>query len=183
MGETDMHDTPWVVVSQPGGVAYQIMDRKAMDALPEEYERGAQPVEADTIRALAEKLGLDADALQRTIDQFNACVPGEGGSYDRSCPDGESTRGLWPPKSHWARRIDEPPFTGFPVTAGITFTFGGLEVTRDAQVLNQRGTPIRGLYASGDIIGLYYHHHHLSASGQTRNVVFSRLAMKHAISG
>jgi tricarballylate dehydrogenase len=181
MGETDTHDTPWVVLSQPGGVAYQIMDHKASGSLPVEYERGAPPVEASTIRSLAEKLGLDADALERTVDQFNASVRDDT-TYDLARTDGKSTHGIWPPKSHWARRIDEPPFIGLPVTAGITFTFGGLEVSCHAQVMNQRGNPIRGLYASGDIIGLYYHHHHLAASGQTRNVVFSRLAMKHAMS-
>jgi tricarballylate dehydrogenase len=180
LGETETRDTPWAVLEQPGGVAYQIMDRKGMAALPEEYQGGAAPVEAPDARSLASKLGLDPDALERTVHEFNTAVRDDI-PYDPARPDGRSTRGLWPPKSHWARRIDEPPFSAFAVTAGITFTFGGLEVNRHAQVMNQRNSPISGLYASGDIVGLYYHHHHLAASGQTRNVVFSRLAMQHAM--
>ena len=171
MGETEAHDTPWIILSQPGGVVYQIIDGQATAALPSEYERGARPVTACSLKSLAAKLGLDGEALQRTVEQFNTAVRDDV-EYDPTRPDGKSTRGLTPPKSHWARRIEQPPFMGIPVMAAITFTFGGLEVTRDAQVINQRGRAIRGLYASGDIVGLYYHHHHLSASGQMRNVVF-----------
>ncbi len=180
VGETEAHDTPWTIVSQPGGVVYQIMDAQAAAALPPEYERGARPVTACSIVSLGAKLGLDGEALERTIARFNAAVDDDV-EYDPSRPDGKSTQGLTPPKSHWARRIEQPPFIGFPVMAAITFTFGGLEVTCDAQVMNRRGQAIRGLYASGDIVGLYFHHHHLSASGQMRNVVFSRQAMKHAL--
>jgi tricarballylate dehydrogenase len=175
MGESDTRDTPWSVLSQPGGVAFQIVDRTGAALLPPEYQQGAPGIEADSVRGLAEKLGVDAAGLLRTVEEFNASVP------DDATPDGKSTRALVPPKSHWAERLDQPPFTGFPVTAGITFTFGGLEVNSHAQVMNRRGVPIRGLYASGDIVGLYYHHHHLAASGQTRNVVFSRLAAMHCM--
>ena len=82
-------------------------------------------------------------------------------------------------KSNWAARIDEPPFQAFPVTGGITFTFGGIEINGDAQVLNTGGKPIHGLFASGDILGLFFHNYP-SCTGQTRNVVFSRLAGRHA---
>jgi tricarballylate dehydrogenase len=171
LGETETRDTPWLVLSQPGGVAYQILDRKGAAALPPEYEQGAPGIESNSIACLATKLRLDPVALSRTVNEFNASL----------ARDGDATRGLVPPKSRWAQRLDTPPFTAFPVTAGITFTFGGLEISRDAEVMNRRGLPIRGLYASGDIVGLYFHHHHLAASGQTRNVVFSRLAATHAV--
>ena len=65
------------------------------------------------------------------------------------------------------------------MTGGITFTFGGLEINGDAQAVNTGGQPIRGLFASGDIIGLFFHNYP-SCTGQTRNVVFSRLAGRHA---
>jgi tricarballylate dehydrogenase len=181
-GENAAHDTPWIILSQPGGVVYQIIDARAAASLPPEYERGARPVEASSIRSLAEKLGLEGQVLEQTVANFNAAVPRDV-EYDPGRADDTSTQGLTPPKSRWARRIEHPPFMGFPVMAAITFTFGGLTVTCDAQVINRRGRAIRGLYASGDIIGLYYHHHHLSASGQMRNAVFSRLAIKHALSG
>ena len=77
--------------------------------------------------------------------------------------------------------IDTPPFLAYPVTAGVTFTFGGLHVNTDAQVLNVTGDPIEGLYASGDIMGIFYNGY-VGSTGQTRNVVFSRQAAAHAMS-
>jgi tricarballylate dehydrogenase len=179
-GETKTRDTPFEVLAQPGGVAFQIFDQKARTLLGPDYELGAPLIESDTIAGLAQKLNLDTAALERTVNEFNAAITDDV-EYDASRPDGRSTLGIVPRKSNWARRIDVPPFMGCPVTAGITFTFGGLQVNSHAQVMNSRGRPIEGLYASGDVVGLFYHHHHLAASGQTRNVVFSRLATAHAL--
>jgi tricarballylate dehydrogenase len=86
---------------------------------------------------------------------------------------------LTPLKSNWALKIETPPFFAYPVTGGITFTFGGLAVNTNAQVLNVGGHPIRGLYASGDVIGLFYHNYP-AGSGQIRNLVFSLQAGRHA---
>ena len=83
-------------------------------------------------------------------------------------------------KSNWAVKIDEPPFVAYPITGGITFTFGGLQVNPNAQVVNTGDQPMRGLYASGDILGLFFHNYP-ACSGQTRNVVFSRLAGQNAV--
>ena len=179
-GETETRDTPWEIVAQPGGVAFQIFDQKARPFLADEYQRGAALLTSASLDGLAEQLNLNAAALQRTVQEYNAAVRDDV-AFDSSRPDGRSTLGLVPRKSNWARRIDSPPFLACPVMAGITFTFGGLEVNAHAQVISARGWPIQGLYASGDLVGLFYHRHHLSASGQMRNVVFSRLASAHAV--
>ena len=100
--------------------------------------------------------------------------------FDPREPDGKATCGLVIPKSNWATRIDEPPFRAYPVTGGITFTFGGVEVNRNAQVLSTIDQPIKGLFASGDIVGLFFHNYP-SFTGQTRNAVFGRLAGKAAV--
>ena len=94
--------------------------------------------------------------------------------------DGKAAKGLAVPKSNWAIRIDEPPFRAYPVTCGITFTFGGVEVNRNAQVMSTIDQPIKGLFASGDIVGLFFHNYP-SFTGQTRNAVFGRLAGKSAV--
>lgn len=91
----------------------------------------------------------------------------------------KKTHGLVIPKSNWANRIDTPPFRAYHVTCGITFTFGGVKVNQKAQVLNSLHQPIKGLYASGDILGLFFHNYP-AFTGQTRNAVFSRLAGIHA---
>jgi len=179
-GETETRDTPWEIVGQPGAVAFQIFDEQARPFLADEYRLGAPLLESTTLAGLAEKLHLDPAALERTVREYNAAIRDDV-AFDPLRPDGRSTVGLVPRKSNWARRIESPPFLGCPVMAGITFTFGGLEVNTHAQVMSARSWPIEGLYASGDLVGLFYHRHHLSASGQMRNVVFSRLASAHAV--
>jgi tricarballylate dehydrogenase len=170
--------TGWAVLSEPGGVAYQIFDRKGAALQDVSYYQFAKPVEAGTIAELAQKIGIEPAVLTRTIEEFNAAVRDDI-PFDATKVDGRCTEGIVPRKSNWAARIDEPLFQAFPVTGGITFTFGGIEINGDAQVLNTGGRPIQGLFASGDIVGLFFHNYP-SCTGQTRNVVFSRLAGRHA---
>ena len=99
--------------------------------------------------------------------------------FNPNVKDGRSTVGLAVPKSNWANRIENPPFRAYPVTCGITFTFGGVRIDPKAQVLNSLHEPIKGLYASGDILGLFFHNYP-AFTGQTRNAVFGRLAGMHA---
>lgn len=93
--------------------------------------------------------------------------------------DGKCTVGITPKKSNWAEPVVRAPFRAYPVTTGITFTFGGLSVDTNAQVLNTSFQPIRGLFASGDVVGLFFHNYP-SCTGQTRNAVFSYLAGRNA---
>jgi tricarballylate dehydrogenase len=116
--------------------------------------------------------------LVHTVAEFNAACR-DGVAFDPTRPDGKKTAGLAIPKSNWANRIETPPYRAYPVTCGITFTFGGVKINDHAQVLNSLREPIKGLYASGDILGLFFHNYP-SFTGQTRNAVFSRLAGAHA---
>ena len=152
----------------------------------EAYLGGEQPqmidvVETSSLSELASKIGLEPAVLEHTVEEFNKAVR-EDVPFDATKLDGKSTNGIAPRKSNWAVRIDEPPFRAYTVTGGITFTFGGLQVNRKAQVLNTSIQPIQGLYASGDIVGLFFHNYP-SCTGQTRNVVFSRIAGRNAVSG
>ena len=172
--------TGWAVLSQPGAVAYQIYDQKSLPLLNKRYDF-ARPIEAATVEELARKIGIEPVVLSHTVEEFNRAVR-EDVPFDATRLDGKCTEGIVPRKSNWAARIDTAPFRAYPVTGGITFTFGGLEIDKNAQVLNTAGNPIHGLYASGDIIGLFFHNYP-SCTGQTRNAVFSRLAGRHAVKG
>jgi len=165
--------TGWAVLAQEGGVAYQIFDEQGAPLMTDRYHEGSL-VRADSVKELAVALGLDPLLLERTVDNFNAAIRDDV-AFNPSVRDGRRTTGLSPDKSNWAVRIERPPFYGMPVTAGITFTFGGLKVDERAQVHNTREEPIKGLYASGDIVGLFFHNYP-SCSGQTRNSVLSQLA-------
>ena len=99
--------------------------------------------------------------------------------FERNRQDGRRTHGLSPDKTNWAQAIDTPPYYLVPVTGGLTFTFGGLTIDGDARVIAIGGRPIPRLYATGDILGIFFHNYP-SMTGQTRNLVFGRRAGRHA---
>ena len=135
------------------------------------------PVSAETIGELAVQLGLDPGALEQTVAEYNAAVGPE--EFDPYAFDGKSTRGLEPPKSNWAFPLDSPPFVAYPLTCAITFTFGGVRTDSSARVVTAAGEPIPGLYAAGEVTGVYYHGYPAGTS-VLRSLTFGRLAGANA---
>ena len=90
------------------------------------------------------------------------------------------TRGITPPKSHWAQPLDTPPYVGFAVTTGITFTFGGLKIDDGGQVIDCEQRPIPGLYAAGELVGGIFYHNYPGGAGLMAGAVFGRLAGRSA---
>src|SRR5258706_7717729 len=165
------------ILEEPGAVAWQIYDRTGIGR--HRYPHHAATFEeAADIGELARKIGLGAEVLAHTVGEFNAACRDDV-AFDPTRQDGKRTHGLAVPKSNWAVRIETPPYRAYPVTCGITFTFGGAKVNTKAQVLSSLHEPIKGLYASGDILGLFFHNYP-AFTGQTRNAVFGRLAGIHA---
>jgi tricarballylate dehydrogenase len=162
------------VRAQPRAWAFQLFDAKTVHLLEPRYSTGT-PVVADTLAELAGLLGVDATALERTVETFNAaCGDGEFDPFRkdglRAEPDGQ------PAKSNWAQRIDAPPYTAYPVTCGITFTYGGLRIDGGARVHDVAGRPMPGLYATGEITGGFFFHNYPAGAGLMRGAVFGRLA-------
>ena len=142
-------------------------------------------ITADTLADLAHRLGLDAEALAATMRGFNAAV--QPGEFDATALDGCRTEGLDPPKTNWARTIEVPPFSGYPLRPGITFTYLGVQVNERAQVLMQDGRPTANLFAAGEIMaGNILGRGYLAGFGMTIGTVFGRIAgqeaAKHALS-
>jgi tricarballylate dehydrogenase len=162
------------ILARPGGVAFQLFDAVGERLLKAYAYRHATPARERTLPALAAAVALDPFALVRTVADYNAACP-DHAPFDPALPDGRATRGLRPAKSNWALPLREPPFSAYAVTGGITFTLGGLAVDDRARVLDGAGEPMRGVFATGDAIGLF-HGGYPSGAGQTRNVVFARLA-------
>ena len=165
------------IMQQPEGAAVQIFDAKASAHIEERYG-SAEPIGAGSIAELAAKLGVDADALKETVENFNSAS--HDGEYDLLSLDGRGTRSLDPPKSNWAIRIDRPPFTAYRVTCGITYTYGGLAIDAEARVLREDGSPIAGLYAAGEIVGGVFRHNSLRAAGLMHGAVFGRIGGSNA---
>jgi len=163
------------ILKQPGRQAFQIFDSKTVPLLRDEYRiRQATKVRAQTVDELAEGLTIDPTGLKRTVDEFNAAV--QPGDFKPSVLDGKRTVGIDPPKSNWAQCLDQPPFEGYAVTCGITFTFGGLRIDGRGQVLDTENRPIPGLYAAGELVGGLFYYNYPGGSGLMAGAVFGRLA-------
>ncbi|TDD84696.1 FAD-dependent oxidoreductase [Saccharopolyspora karakumensis] len=163
------------ILRQPGGRAFQLFDATTRPLLrAEEYD--SHPIaaaQADTLPELAEALGIDADRLARTAREFNESIV--DAEFDPAVKDGRAAH-VEPPKSNWALALDTPPYFGFAVGCGITFTFGGLHVDADARVLDASGSPIAGLFACGEMVGGLFSGNYPGGSGLTSGAVFGRLA-------
>ena len=137
---------------QPQRVAFQLFDEKTKHLLRDEYLiPQVTMVKADTVEQLADGLGIDREGLVSTVSEFNAAV--QETEYNPTILDGKRTEGITPPKSNWALPLDAPPYLGFAVTCGITFTFGGLKINNQAQVLDGEDAPVPGLYAASELVG------------------------------
>lgn len=167
------------IYEQRDGIAYLVLDAK-IEEVPnwkKSLRTNQPPIIGDTLAQLAGKIGVDPHALERTISVFNAAC--REGVYRPLELDGLSTQGLEPKKSNWARPIDKPNFRCFPIISANVFTFGGLKVNSNAQVVNADGDPVSGLYAAGESAGTYYRVYTGSTS-VLRGAVFGRIAAKHA---
>ena len=163
------------ILSQPGRVAFQLFDQRTERLLRDEYRiPQATVVRANTIPELADGLGIDRGGLVRTVEEFNASVL--PGSFDPTSLDGKRTEGIDPPKSNWALPLDRPPFLGYAVTCGITFTFGGLKIDGQARVLDTSDLPIPGLYAAGELVGGLFYENYPGGAGLMAGSVFGRAA-------
>jgi tricarballylate dehydrogenase len=163
------------ILRQPHRVAFQIFDAKVVHLLRDEYRvREVTRATADTVQGLARALGIDEAGLERTVSAYNAALgPGE---FDPARLDSKRTEGVVPPKSNWALPLDRPPFVGYAVTCGITFTFGGLRVDGQARVLDEAEEPIAGLYAAGELVGGLFYENYAGGSGLMAGSVFGRMA-------
>jgi tricarballylate dehydrogenase len=164
------------ILRQPQGVAFQIFDKKTAH-LPKGYGK-ATGAQADTLESLAEKLGLDAAPFVRTLTEFNQAV--QPGDFDHHRLDGKATKGLAINKSNWAVAIDTPPYYGYGVCCGITFTFGGLRINTGTQVLSNWEAPIKGLYACGEIVGGFFYGNYAGGSGLMQGATYGRIAGRSA---
>jgi len=165
------------ILNQPGAVAWQIFDSKTVALLEARYSTG-RPIVADTLDALVAQLGVDRVAAARTLAEYNAAAG--RGSFNPGVRDRMHTEGLALAKSNWAQKLDAPPYYAYPVTGGITFSFGGVRVNNRAQVIGTDWNPIPGLFACGEMVGGLFHNNYPGGSGLMSGAVFGRIAGRSA---
>jgi tricarballylate dehydrogenase len=167
------------IIRQPRRAAFQIFDQKVVHLLREEYRiREVTKAESPTIEGLARALEIDVAGLERTVTAFNAAV--QPGAFNPAIKDGKGTRGIPLPKSNWAQPLDSPPYVGYAVTTGITFTFGGLRITPSGEVLDAEQRVIPRLFAAGELVGGLFYNNYPGGAGLMAGAVFGRLAGRSA---
>jgi tricarballylate dehydrogenase len=165
-----------LVAGQPDQIGYSIIDAKAMGRfMPPVYP----PIRANSLRELAVKLEISPDALEKTVAGFNAAV--RPGTFDHTIQDDCVTEGITPPKTHWALKIDTPPFFGYPLRPGITFTYLGVTVDDKARMILQDGKPCKNIFAAGEIMaGNVLGKGYLAGIGMSIGTTFGRIAGEEA---
>ena len=165
-----------LIARQAGQIAFSIVDAKSAGSfMPSVFP----PIAANSIAELASLLGLPATALESTIDAFNRAV--RPGTLNLNTLDDCRTEGLSPNKTHWAQRIDTPPYWGYPLRPGITFTYLGLKVDERGRVLMLDGQPSPNVYAAGEVMaGNILLKGYLAGFGMTIGTVFGRFVGEEA---
>jgi tricarballylate dehydrogenase len=170
-----------VILGQPQQFAWQIFDAKVKAQLRDEYRiKQVTKRVGSTLEELLKNLeDTNAENALEEIRAYNKAVRADV-PFNPNVKDGRRTENLEINKSNWANTIDTPPFEAYAVTCGITFTFGGLRINTDAQVINTDGEPIPGLYAAGELVGGIFWFNYPGGSGLTNGAVFGRIAGKSA---
>ncbi len=165
-----------LLAAQPDQIGHVIIDSKTVGIfMPPVFP----PVKADSIGELAGALGLDVAQLEATVSDFNAAC--QDGNFDPTALDDCHTEGLEPVKSHWARRLDTPPYYAYSLRPGITFTYLGVKIDAAAQMIMADGSTSKNMFAAGEIMaGNVLGKGYLAGIGMTIGTVFGRIAGKEA---
>ncbi|MBU2647483.1 FAD-dependent tricarballylate dehydrogenase TcuA [bacterium] len=174
-------------LKQAGRIAFQIFDSTGNDiinAMPVDDYVGAPYTKADTITELADMLAIDEETLVKTVEDYNNAIePGGSLEYHKflGLPHDQQALSITPPKSGNAFALNKPPYYAYAVSCGITFTYGGLKVSKRGEVLNQLDKPIPGLYAAGETVGGLFYTNYPGATGLTAGAIFAKIVGANAI--
>lgn len=165
-----------LIAEQPDQTGYSLIDSKVMGKfMPSVFP----PSKAQSIEELAALVKLPVERVVATVKAYNDAV--QPGTFDQNILDDCKTSGLQPPKTHWAQRIDRPPFYAYGLRPGLTFTYLGLKVDENARVLMHDGKQSSNIFAAGEIMaGNILGKGYAAGIGVTIGTVFGRIAGREA---
>src|SRR5215468_4956730 len=167
------------ILGEPGARGYQLFDSKVLHLLEPRYST-SKPIIADTVKELIAQLDIDdKEQALRTVEEFNA-APRTSKVFDPTKKDGYATRGLVIDKTNWAVKLESPPYFAYSVTGGITFTFGGLKINENAQVIGTDWRPLPGLFTCGEMVGGLFYDNYPAGTGLVSGATFGRIAGRNA---
>jgi tricarballylate dehydrogenase len=170
-----------IIMQQKNGIGFAVFDNKLddIDNWNATVRTRVAPYQANTLEELASLIKIPSEEFLRTVNDFNKACPENQGDFDPLRPDGLKTHGLTLQKSNWSRPLTEAPFRAWPIICSNCFTFGGIKIDERARVINTEGDVIPGLYAAGEVAGIYYRTY-TGATSVMRGAVTGRLAGKDA---
>jgi tricarballylate dehydrogenase len=167
------------ILAEPGARGYQIFDSKVLHLLEPRYST-SKPITADSMKELIAQLDLDdREQALKTVETYNGAGRANK-AFDPTKKDGHATKGLDIDKTNWATKLDAPPYFAYSVTGGITFTFGGLRVDGNAQVVGTDFRPMPGLYTCGEMVGGLFYDNYPAGTGLVSGATFGRIAGRSA---
>jgi tricarballylate dehydrogenase len=167
------------ILAEPGAKGYQLFDSKVLHLLEPRYST-SKPIVAGSLKELLAHLDIDdKDEALRTVEEFNRAQR-IGKTFDPTRKDGYATRGLAIDKTNWAVKLDSPPYFAYSVTGGITFTFGGLKIDENAQVIGTDWRPLPGLFTCGEMVGGLFYDNYPAGTGLVSGATFGRIAGRNA---
>jgi len=163
------------IKEQTDGIGYMIFNQEGLDAtdiatvnaaeMDGLFARG-QLVKGETIAEVCEPFGIDAVELEKTVEKWN------GYCKDGADPDFNYRADLNP--------IEGGPYYILAYKPSVHYTMGGLHINSDAQVLDNDGAPIPGLFAAGEVAGHKMGTNRLGSCSITDVFVFGRVAGANA---
>jgi fumarate reductase flavoprotein subunit len=124
----------------PPGSRTTELERELAAALE---NKSTEVFEADSVPELAEKIGVDPQVLQATVDEYNGY-----------CEKGRDE--LFAKDPRYLRPIKGPKFYAVRARTAFLGTLGGIKINHRLEVIDKKGNVIPGLYAAGyDAGGMY----------------------------
>lgn len=151
-------------LAQTGASGFLLFDqsvRESLSAIEGYYNKGFL-VEGETVEALAANLGVDPAALVQTIETYNGYVTG---GVDEAFG-----------REDMPRALSVGPYYAVEVAPAIHHTMGGLVITTQAEVVNNSGDVIKGLYAAGEVTGGVHGNNRLGGNALADITTFGRIA-------
>ena len=149
----------------PEQYAYVVFDEalKGRVTAINKYESMGLVVKGDTIEELAEQVEVPVETLQATLDAWNESVTaGSDEAFGR-------TTGM-------SIGLEEAPYYAIKIAPGVHHTMGGLKINTNAEVLNEDGEVIPGLYAAGEASGGLHGQNRIGGNAVADIIIYGRQA-------
>ena len=165
-----------MIAQQDDQIAYGLVDAKTINKfMPSRYPA----IQGNTIAEVARQINVPVEKAEATIKAYNDAV--QPGKFDHTILDDCKTEGVTPAKTHWAQRLDDPPFYAYPLRPGLTFTYFAVKVNSRSAVLFQGDKPAENIWASGEVMaGNVLPKGYVGGIGLVIGNIFGRIAGKEA---